>query len=228
MPEFDAEQVKSYRRSMALRSFEPGFSRAAEIPWVGDGKSETVSFHQAVGKIIGLSTPIRYLEFGVARGSAIEFMARQFSNPASEFVGFDSFEGLPEAWTLIGGTRFDAGTFSTGGALPKINDTRVHFVKGWFQNTLPTYLREHPLRDEKVTLIHYDADLYSSTLFILSSLWQVAHNYYFLFDEFRVDEVIALHDFASAFPVHIEFLARDPGPIRVLGRMRRVEFVLPK
>jgi hypothetical protein len=227
MPALSAEQLLLSRRSAALRFFEPALSLATEILWTGDIGAQLAHFHEEVGRIVGIDAPIRYLEFGVGVGSSMHRMSGQFSNPVSEFVGFDSFEGLPEPWTLVDGPNtFPVGTFSTGGALPKIDDSRVRFVRGWFQNTLPLFVRGLDKPDNIRTLVHYDADLYSSTMFILSSLWPVIPDYWFLFDEFRLDEAVALHDFVSVFPVHIEFLAYDLGLMRVFGRMRRTELEL--
>jgi len=39
---------------------------------------------------------------------------------------------------------------------------------GWFSETLPKFLNEHP--DEEISLIHMDADLYSSTKYVLETL----------------------------------------------------------
>src|SRR5436190_16155769 len=71
-------------------------------------------------------------------------------------------------------------------------------------------------------LVHYDADLYSSTLFVLCMLWSVTSSYYFIFDEFMGDELLALDDFSRAFPVDLEFLcSAGEYPVKVFGRMRR-------
>lgn len=162
---------------------------------------------------------ITYLEFGVKGGRSMTRIAQRFTHPNARFVGFDSFEGLPEAWW-----NQEAGKFSTGGKVPKMRDPRVRFVKGWFQNALPPFLAQRAL--EEPLLVHFDADLYGSTLFVLAQLWERTREYWFIFDEFMNDEAIALHDFAKAFPVEIEFFAQTDTTIfkQVFGRMRRTTF----
>ena len=75
---------------------------------------------------------VLYLEFGVAAGESIRWWSSALKNPGSKLHGFDSFEGLPEAtwfWTK--------GEFSTGGKAPKIDDPRISFYVGLFDQTLP-------------------------------------------------------------------------------------------
>ena len=50
--------------------------------------------------------------------------------------------------------------------LPKVRDN-VKLVKGWFNETLPPFLKEHT---GKVGFLHVDCDLYSSTAFVLAQL----------------------------------------------------------
>ena len=56
--------------------------------------------------------------------------------PGTTWYGFDSFEGLPEAWTL--GAK--AGAFSIGGNLPPVRGN-VRLTKGFFEDTLPASSR---------------------------------------------------------------------------------------
>jgi hypothetical protein len=166
------------------------------------------------------NVPIVYLEFGVNRGASMLSMIRKFTHPDSRFFGFDSFVGLPEKWRTM-----DAGTFSTHGKLPSIKDSRVTFVKGWFQNTLPGFLSDHNFDPNIPVFVNFDADLYSSTLFILAALWPKFNKYFFYFDEFPFDEVVALYDFALSFPVEMEFFActhRIDLPKQIFGEIKRV------
>jgi hypothetical protein len=73
-------------------------------------------------------------------------------------------------------------------------------------------------------LVHYDADLYSPTLFILSTLWHHLPKYYFVVDEFPYDEVVALRDFIHSYPAEIRFIAKNND--KVFGWLRRVPFSL--
>jgi hypothetical protein len=111
--------------------------------------------------------------------------------------------------------------------MPAIADPRVSFVQGWFQNTLPAFLAANPLGGRWPILVHYDADLYSSTLFILTNLWHAAAEYFFIFDEFMGEELIALDDFTRAFPAELGFMCQTNAgnyPAQVFGQMRRLPF----
>ena len=220
MSGLDETQVRRYRRQSALKSFEIQLQSTTEIT----NDDHLIKFYERVVRTIGSDTPIRFLEFGVYDGTSLRKIVRNFTNSRSEFIGFDSFEGLPENWH-----GFARGKFSTEGKVPLSSDKRVRFVKGWFQNTLPPYLAElraGPSKQPVQHLVHYDADLYSSTLFVLGCLWFDIPEYYFIFDEFALDEVVALQDFTSAFPARIEFFARTERPLQVFGKLTRTEFAL--
>jgi hypothetical protein len=99
-----------------------------------------------------------YLEFGVFEGRSLRWWAEHLDHPDATFVGFDSFEGLPEDWR----PGLDAGHFRTG-TPPQIDDDRVSFVVGWFDETLPGF--EIPDHDQLI--VNIDCDLYSSANTVL-------------------------------------------------------------
>jgi hypothetical protein len=202
------------RRSLAYEKFYlPG-----EAPVIVQDKASL--FHH-VADLLGRDEPITYLEFGVAQGPSFRMMIDEFQHPDTLFVGFDSFTGLPEDWLM-----HQRGAFSNAGYTPQIEDNRVRFVKGWFQNTLIDSLVWLRDRLKGRVLIHFDCDLYYSTLFLLSSLWPHCPEYHFIMDDFMHDDIVALHDFSLAFPVDIAFLARVAGtyPGPTLGKMTRIKF----
>ncbi len=135
--------------------------------------------------------PLSYIEFGVAKGDMIKYWSAVNINPQSEFIGFDSFEGLPEDWGIL-----KKGHFDTHQLIPKISDPRVKFVKGWFQDTI---FKELPSCNYKKRVIfHLDADLYSSTLFVLFQIHPyIKKGDIVIFDEFSKyeDEFLALETF---------------------------------
>jgi hypothetical protein len=130
---------------------------------------------------------VLYLEFGVHQGASIRYWSRLLQNPDSRLHGFDSFLGLPHDWTLEGHGR---GYFSTNGSLPAVDDPRVQFFPGWFEETLPRYRwSEH---DALVVML--DADLYTSTATVLDFVRErLAPGSYLYFDQFhhRGDELRA-------------------------------------
>ncbi len=165
---------------------------------------------------IGANRKILFLEFGVFEGESIRYFSKALTHPGSRLVGFDSFEGLPEDW----GHRA-TGSYSAKGKIPDIQDERASFAVGWFQDTLPPMVFDASQFD--AVLVHLDADLYSSTLFVLTELWRRFPKTYAIFDEFVGDEARALYNFTQAFPTEVSFIAHDTFPPKriacVLSRM---------
>lgn len=134
-----------------------------------------------------LTEPITYLEFGV--GDSIRWWK---DHAKGRFYGFDTFEGLPEDWHL-----YLKGEMIT--EVPRIENAL--FMKGTFQKTLPEFL-DHFGRFEGRIVIHLDADLYSSTLFVLTTMDRyIKKGDIILFDEFMCpgDEFRAWNDYLSAY-----------------------------
>lgn len=145
---------------------------------------------------------VLYLEFGVFRGDSMRTWARLLRHPDAALHGFDSFEGLPEGWSL----EEEAGHFSTAGALPQIEDPRVRFFKGWFQDTLPAY--EPPKHD--LLVVNVDCDLYSSAALVLEHVEpHLQPGSYLYFDEFndRQHELRAFDEFVRKTGMRFEPVA---------------------
>ena len=146
---------------------------------------------------------VLYMEFGVHQGESMRYWSRLLRNPRSHLHGFDSFRGLPHDWSLEGHER---GYFSTGGAVPVIDDPRVEFFVGWFDETLPAY--EWPSHDVLVVML--DADLYSSTSTVLSLVSdKLTPGSYLYFDQFhhRADELRAFAEFVDERDVQFRLVA---------------------
>ena len=142
---------------------------------------------------------INYLEFGVSDGETIKWWTQNITNPGSLLFGFDTFEGLPEDWGV-----YKKGAFTNNGEIPNINDTRVKFYKGLFQETLSNFLVE--LNNSRKNIIMLDADLYSSTLYVLTTIAPyLKKDDIIVFDEFLAPqhEFLAYYNFCEAFP-HIK------------------------
>jgi len=145
-----------------------------------DQMIRTAIFNQARNRVEG-----DYFEFGVWRGASLMLAyhtfqyAKQFfgrlvtSAHAADlwthrFVGFDSFEGLPEP------TGEDVGVYTAGDYAAPLHEVRqaladngvdldrMVLVKGFFDRTLTdqTY-DDHKL--DKASIVHIDVDFYAST-----------------------------------------------------------------
>jgi hypothetical protein len=168
--------------------------------------SSREALYAHVAEIIG-NIPITFLEFGVYQGASLQSWVGLNTADQSQFIGFDSFEGLPEAWVNVG-HQFMPGSFSTEGKLPLITDPRVRFIKGWFQDTLPPFLAH--FTTNKALLIHCDADIYPSTLFVLCQLNSFMQaGTIVIFDDFSsmLHDFRAWEDYTRAFCRRYKLLA---------------------
>ena len=134
--------------------------------------------------------------------------SRILTDPASKLDGFDSFEGLPEVWRMAA----DEKTFDVEGAIPKIDDGRIDFHKGWFEDTLPGFLKSfHPLPQ---LILHLDADLYSSTKYVMGLMEPyIIPGTILVFDELfdREHELKALDEFLAIHPCKLACVGATSG-----------------
>jgi len=155
--------------------------------------------YEYINNSICQNAAIDYLEFGVAQGKSMKSWVRLNDSPDSKFYGFDTFEGLPESFDRI---RFTdpIGEFTNNGEFPKINDKRIGFNKGLFQETLPSFLDNYFPQNRLI--IHNDSDLYTSSLYLLTMLNKfIIKGSIIIFDEFFCSshEFQAFYDYVTSY-----------------------------
>jgi O-methyltransferase len=174
--------------------------------------------YSAISKRLG-NVGISYLEFGVWKGETLRAWTSINTNENSRFYGFDSFEGLPEDWVHdFGRTRKE--TFDLKGVAPTFSDKRVRLVKGWFQHTLRSFLRDaelsHPL------VLHIDSDLHTSTHYVLSTMDPLLEG----------GDIIIFDEYASpaheyfAWEQHKQAFMRDAKCVGMADRWEQAAFVI--
>lgn len=143
------------------------------------------------------------LEFGVYRGDSLRVIAACTEGPV---YGFDSFQGLPEDWTH----HQKKGRFSLDGALPRFEQDNVKLVPGWFEDTLPAFLAEHP---GPTRFVHVDSDLYSSAVTVLERLSPrigcgtvIVFDEYFNYPGWEHHEFRAFQEFIRATGLRYQYL----------------------
>ena len=166
-------------------------------------------------KLIDKNNEIQVIEFGVFGGYTLDLFCKLNINSKSKFFGFDCFKGLPEDWSygFLGGKKKGHFKLDDNNKLLNFDDSRVTIVDGYFNETLKQNLKLFSKNQE--TFVHFDADLYSSTLFCLTTLHNHLDSYVAIFDEFPMHECSALHDYISSYNVTIKFLACTEDNVRV-------------
>jgi hypothetical protein len=151
-----------------------------------------------------------WLEFGVWKGYSLNVIAEYTKKIV---YGFDSFTGLPEDWRA-GALK---GRYGIGGVLPPVKDN-VRLVPGWFEETLPPFLQEHP---ENVALLHIDCDIYSSTKTVLTHLSDrivpdtvIVFDEMFNYPEYRDHELKAFYEFIQETGMKFQWIGTK-GPIHL-------------
>ncbi len=175
-----------------------------------DSQRELIEFSLHATAVEG-----HYLEFGVFTGGTIRFIARHIGRRTIH--GFDSFEGLPEAWSgfNLGGRAFDV-----GGRLPRV-PANVELHRGYFDASLPTWLAGHP---GPIAFVHVDCDLYSSTKTVLNLIAPrliggsvILFDEYFNYPNWEQHEFKAFQEFVAASAVKYTYLgfARQQVAVRI-------------
>jgi hypothetical protein len=145
-----------------------------------------------------------WLEFGVCSGRTINLISKCTDNTV---YGFDSFYGLPEDW----GNHQEKGTYTRDGNLPTVNHN-VELVVGLFEDTLDSFLKKYK---GPIAYLHLDADLYSSTKFVLDKVCDrivegtvISFDEIYNYSEYADHEIKAWVEFCNQNNVSSEWISR--------------------
>jgi hypothetical protein len=147
-------------------------------------------------------------EFGVYHGTSLNNILKFTQD--NKIYAFDSFLGLPEAWSGAREHSFPKGHFSTDGSLPNVVNDRVTFIKGFFEDSLPEFLKSYK---NNISFIHIDCDIYSSTKTIFNNMKPyIKSGTIILFDEligypdFELHEIKAWLEFVQETGIKYKYL----------------------
>lgn len=143
-------------------------------------------------------------EFGVYEGRSINILADLIT--PNTIVGFDSFFGLQEDMPLE-----PKGNFNLNGVLPKVKENVV-LVKGWFEDSLPIWLKQNP---GPFSFVYIDSSTYKAAITVLELLGptRIIKGTYILFDEYlgfygwQNQEFKAWQEYCSKYKVEYKYIA---------------------
>lgn len=174
------------------------------------GRARLDNLHDCLDYITDNNIPGDLIECGVWRGGGCILMAgylHAFNLRDRQLIIADSFEGLPvpshqkdegldlskEIYPQLAvSLETVRSNFSDYGLL---DDSRQHFLKGWFSDTLTT------APTNRIALLRMDGDLYESTMDILTALYdRVAPGGIVIVDDYGILRVCreAIADFFAA------------------------------
>ena len=170
------------------------------------------------------------VELGVARGGCAALLGRAIMG-CDDSAGrygrqlwlFDSYEGLPEPTDKdfregdrTAGTGDHVRPLPKGSCLGTLEDVKqlilnrmalpeekVHFVKGWFQNTVPARAKDIPA----IAVLRIDGDWYESTRVCLNGLYDnVVRNGAVIIDDYQscYGCELAVKEFLAERGLHVE------------------------
>ncbi|MUL63461.1 macrocin O-methyltransferase [Mycobacterium sp. CBMA 234] len=179
------------------------------------------NLHDCIRNIIDDGVPGDLVETGVWRGGSSIFMKGVLAayGEKREVWLCDSFEGLPPPdevnFPQDAGIRLDKASSFLGVTQDAVKqnferydllDDSVHFVKGWFKDTLGN------LPVEQISLLRLDGDLYESTIQALEPLYpKLVVGGYCVIDDYGNIEACkrAVHDYRSAHGIDQEIVDID-------------------
>lgn len=176
------------------------------------------------------------LECGVGNGQTLSYILFNLTYNEKHFnrryIGFDSFEGFPEPGEKDNSQRNpqkgDWDHTNQDFVISNLNDLgfedkdykKIRFIKGFFETTF----QKEKNNLKKISLLHIDCDLYSSTKISLETWFdKVEKNGIIVFDEY----LNARMSFPGAIKAIDEFLGEYKKQIKVCPYTKQYYFIKP-
>lgn len=185
-----------------------------------------------------IDLPGDIVELGVFRGASLMSWAnfleiRNMGDRQKRVWGFDNFAGFGELTPKDGrespNMNKTQGGFDSSGFEQQLRDAiaifdadrfipykaRIKLIKGDIEETIPRFVEENP--GVRISLLHFDADLYQPTKVALNHLWPlVVPGGVVLFDEYGLPpwegEAKAVDEFFSGRKMSLRRLDWSPNP----------------
>ncbi len=191
-----------------------------EFPHSMIGRKRMDHLQSCIETLIAEDIPGDLIETGVWRGGATIFMKgvlRAYHIKDRKVWVADSFQGLPPPnYQQDQGIDLSEKYFPVlAVSLEKVKDLfqrydlldeQVHFLKGWFKDTLP----DAPI--EQLAILRLDGDLYESTWDSLTHLYhKVSTGGFIIIDDYNALDVCreAVHNFRAEQGIHDELITID-------------------
>jgi O-methyltransferase len=205
-------KLRSNGYEVAQRTLAPlGMALVQETPRTGEtmiGMGGLNNLQECVEDVLRNKVPGDLVETGVWRGGAVIFMRALLTvhgDMHRSVWAFDSFSGLPkpnkaeypaDAGDALWSHSLDVSLEEVKNNFRKYQmlDDRVHFVKGWFKDTIPR------AEVKKIAVLRLDGDMYESTIQVLNGLYdKVSLGGYVIIDDYNMIPQCneAVHDFRS-------------------------------
>jgi len=159
-----------------------------------------------------------YYEFGMFKGFSFWFaeqVAREYTNSSFRFLGFDSFEGLPQPQLEVEAQVFRKGDFRGTYEVVienlrrwKADFSRIQLYKGFYSSRFCEQLREKE-QFPPVSICLIDVDLYDSCIPVLEFIKEfLVEGSILLFDDYNQ---LGEDDNSGERRALIEFESQNPG-----------------
>jgi len=155
------------------------WTKTLSFPFSMVGQKRLANVRMACETVIADRIEGDFVETGVWRGGCCIMMkavSKILNDPRDVYV-CDSFEGLPDlskgpdaVLTLNENPILTAPLTQVRSHFERLDmlDDKVHFIKGWFEDTMPVLAKTGP---EKIAVLRLDGDYYKSTMDVLTTLY---------------------------------------------------------